>query len=121
MQKIKERGEIKRFTEKEWLDEGTKRFGENRLDWEFECPYCSTSQTARDFLDNSEDKEEMRKLISSGVVGFSCIGRYVEKEIGCNWTCGGLFQIHTTSVFTEEGKEVPCFDFSEHIGGSNSV
>ena len=40
---------------------------------------------------------------------FSCEGR-VDKSRGCDWTLGGLFQIHKLEIVAEGGEIVPCFE-----------
>lgn len=106
---------MKKYSEKEWLAEGKRLFGENRADWRFECPSCSTTQSARDFMEKAIDKEKMKETIGNGVVGFSCIGRFV-KDMGCDWTLGGFLQIHEAEVLTEEGRTVPVMEFASVIG-----
>ena len=39
---------------------------------------------------------------------YSCEGRF-NREIGCDWTLGGLFRIHALEVGTEDGSVVPVF------------
>lgn len=100
------------YTEKGWLAEGERRFGADRKGWKFVCAGCKTVQSAHDFMQHAKDKEAMRKDMLRGIVGFSCIGRYVD-GIGCDWTLGGFFQIHTSLIHTDEGKDVPVFDFAD--------
>jgi hypothetical protein len=47
----------------------------------------------------------------SAWVFMSCEGRYT-KGVGCDWTLGGLFRIHTLEV-VREGDVVPCFEFAD--------
>ena len=52
-------------------------------------------------------------------VGFSCVGRWTGKGSalgtdaprgeGCNWTLGGLFQLHKLVVITPDGERHPRF------------
>jgi len=54
--------------------------------------------------------------------GFSCVGRFTgagnppkpedkgKEQKGCNWTLGGLFQMHDLEVVTPDGKKHPCFE-----------
>lgn len=59
----------------------------------------------------------MQEFIDAGIENpeqkfyYSCIGRWV-KGRGCNWTLGGLFQIHETEVVNEDGKPIPVFEFA---------
>lgn len=100
------------YTEQEWLEEGARRFGSDRSDWRFVCPHCNTMQSARDFVEKASDAAAMREEIRKGIVGFSCIGRYIE-GIGCDWTLGGFLQIHEACVKTDDGKEIPVFRFAD--------
>lgn len=72
------------------------------------CVQCGTIQTRQDFVD-----AEIHPTIeeSHRHWGFSCIGRWV-KGVGCDWTLGGLFTIHTLEIIPEqEGeKPFPCFE-----------
>lgn len=70
----------------------------------FKCPNCGNTQTARDFIDN--DIEE-----PNNKVYFSCIGRYVKGK-GCDWTLGGLFQIHKVSVL-KDAQVFPVFEIAK--------
>ena len=70
------------------------------------CPHCKTIQSPQDLIDAGagENMEEVEKY-----VGFSCVGRWSEDK-GCNWTLGGLFQIHELEVVTPDGKHHPRFE-----------
>lgn len=100
--------DMKTYTEKEWLAEGSERFGPDRRDWIFVCPKCETEQSAHDFVNNGVPKKDLQR----GYVGFSCVGRFIKGKIGCDWTLGGLFQIHKACVITESGETVPVFEFA---------
>ena len=72
-------------------------------EWKFVCPMCGNVQSYKDFeglVDNPED-----------YMHFSCIGRFKD-NIGCDWTLGGLFQIHKTEVIDENGNTYPVFEFA---------
>jgi hypothetical protein len=82
----------------------------------FRCPMCQTVQSANDLITAcaGKDFEEVDKYL-----GFSCVGRFTGagspsatkgKGIGCNWTLGGLFQMHELEVITEDGKNHPQFE-----------
>lgn len=74
----------------------------------FVCPACKTVQSARDLIKAGAGQtfEDVNAFL-----GFSCFGRFTSagsarKEPDgkpCNWTLGGLFQIHELEVETEEG------------------
>jgi len=90
----------------DWIAEGERRFGDRGRNWKFKCVMCGHVQTGQDFLDTGMSAEDVRRY-----VGFSCIGRFVE-GVGCNWTLGGLFQLHTLEVVTPDGVRVPTFEFA---------
>lgn len=84
-----------------------QRFGELTHKWKFVCPHCKTAQSAEDLVSAGVKKEEVEKY-----VGFSCIGRFDETK-GCNWTLGGLFQLHELEIETEDGKRHKHFDLAD--------
>lgn len=93
------------LTLSEWRAIAEPKFGTDIKQWKFKCCSCGGEQTLQDFIDAKVEKAEEKFY-------FSCIGRYVKGK-GCNWTLGGLFQIHQTEVISEEGKPVAVFEFSE--------
>ena len=86
----------------------------------FKCPICGTLQSAKDLINAGAGKtfEDVEKYL-----GFSCVGRWKnagpfnpkakngnnKPGKGCDWTLGGLFQLHTCEVLTPEGKR-PVFE-----------
>ena len=123
---------MKTMTQDEFLAEGERRFGKNVREWKFVCPACGTIQSVQQLMDvviaSGGTKDDVH-----GYVGFSCFGRFTgqrdegiaanhrgEKwDKGCNWTLGGLFQIHTLAVTMEnETGEVyhrPTFELAEVV------
>jgi hypothetical protein len=96
---------MKRLSLKEYTDLFEERFGKDHKNWKVKCPHCGEVQSIQDFLElNIEDP--MNKW------GFSCIGRW-DKKRGCDWTLGGLFQIHHLEVLDEEGNAHPRFEVAE--------
>jgi len=84
----------------------------------FICPMCGTLQSMQDLIDAGagQTQEEVEPY-----TGFSCIGRFTHNQPpplekgtqnGCNWTLGGLFSLHTTTVVTEDGQKHPRFDLA---------
>ena len=93
-----------------------KAQGVDREDYAFKCPMCGTIQSGR-MLINAGAGSDFDAI--NGVVGFSCVGRFTgktspsvekDKNHGCNWTLGGLFQIHTLEVITPDGAPHPHFE-----------
>jgi len=93
------------LTLEEWKNKAKELFGEDVKEWKFKCPQCGEVQTMQDFIKNKVDEPDTKFY-------FSCIGRWV-KDRGCDWTLGGLLQIHKTEVISEDGKNIPVFEFAE--------
>ncbi|HDI3344693.1 TPA: hypothetical protein PMK43_001946 [Vibrio cholerae] len=74
---------------------------EDILDATFQCPSCKTLQSLRQFIEVSG----LERSEANRYFGFSCIGRFNDKGIGCNWTLGGLFKIHELEVLTKDGEK----------------
>lgn len=82
----------------------------------FRCVVCGTVQSMASLAKAgvAEDKLE-------NYAGYSCIGRFTnagpwqkkdKPGKGCDWTLGGLFQLHNVEVINEEGKPQPIFDIA---------
>lgn len=81
----------------------------------FVCPMCGTVQNGADLIaagagSKMDDVENHLE--------FSCLGRFSHrlppyktkgKAIGCNWTLGGLFSLHTLEVIDDSGNRHPHF------------
>lgn len=70
-----------------------------------QCPKCKTLQSISDLIIAGAGKnvEEAGKHF-----GFACIGRFDNKK-GCDWSLGGLFQIHKLEVIYPDGSVGPRF------------
>jgi hypothetical protein len=86
------------------------------LDLAFKCVVCGTVQSARTLICVSAGKDFEAV---SGFLGFSCAGRWTAagpykekgaKGLGCDWTLGGLFSLHTLTVDDGSGTPRPCFE-----------
>lgn len=79
------------------------------------CPMCGTPQTGNDLIRAGAGKtfDDVEKYLA-----FSCVGRFTgagsprKAPDGkpCNWTLGGLFQVHNLEVLTPDGKKHPRFE-----------
>ena len=71
----------------------------------FRCPLCGTLQSANDLIKAGAgaDFQAVEKYLA-----FSCVGRWDDTK-GCDWTLGGLFQLHELVVIADDGKEYPRF------------
>lgn len=92
------------MTLEQWREKAVSLFGKDPLDWKFKCVRCGHVQKGRDF----------KRLVENPMdfAFFSCIGRWKE-DVGCDWTLGGLLQIHEVEVVTEKGEKVPSFEFAD--------
>ena len=97
---------MKTITFEEWEAEGIRRFGEKKRNWKFICPSCKAIQCGQDFIDLGMDINEIPKYL-----GYSCIGRFNNKKTGCDWTLGGLLQIHEIEI-TMDGEIHKRFEFA---------
>lgn len=83
----------------------------------FKCPMCGCLQMGQDFIDAGAATSSEQAM---GYVGFSCLGRFTgaseprKKPDGkrCNWTLGGLFQLHKLEVVTPDGQSHPHFELA---------
>lgn len=91
----------------QWREKAEPMFGKDIKQWKFQCPVCKQTQSLQEFIDAGVKEPESKFY-------FSCIGRFV-KGRGCDWTLGGLLQIHKTEVVSEEGKPIPVFEFAEPV------
>lgn len=114
------------FTVDEWLAEGERRFGADRLKWRFVCPGCGHVQAVEDFR---PFKDEGAKPESAY---FNCIGRFsarlMKREwLGgegpgpCNYTTGGLFNISPVTITREGERPVSAFAFAEVVAPAPAV
>lgn len=81
----------------------------------FKCPRCGTVQSAQSLINAGAgtDFEDVERYL-----GFSCVGRFTgagsprKKPDGdpCNWTLGGLLQMHELEINTPDGKTHPHFE-----------
>ena len=106
----KNKGKPMKIELKDWIEEGEKRFGTDKSQWQFVCPACKTVQTVQDLIDAGVPKEDL-----DGYMAFSCIGRFTEGKKGCDWTLGGLFQIHKMEVVLDNGGKRKVFQFATEM------
>lgn len=93
--------------------QGVKR----REDIAVKCPICHTVQSMQSLINagagkNTDDVERF--------IGFSCVGRWTNagpykakkgpQGKGCDWTLGGLLQLHCLEIIDEDGKRHPRFE-----------
>lgn len=79
------------------------------------CPICGTVQSMASLVKSGAEKD-----VAPAFFGFSCEGRFNgagparkskdQGKRGCDWTLGGLFQLHTAEIEQEDGTIEPVFD-----------
>lgn len=87
-------------------EEGRALFGERGRDWQFRCPGCGGVQTPLDFVNLGVAADHAMDRAT-----FSCIGRLPGATRGCDWTLGGLFQLHLLEVISGDVTQ-RCFEFA---------
>jgi hypothetical protein len=90
----------------DWILELKARFGDDPKQWAFVCPSCGNVQTIQHFIDHG-----LKGLADN--VYYHCIGRYV-KNIGCDWTLGGLLKINKVSVM-RNAQVFPVFEMADAV------
>lgn len=105
-----------RMTHAEWIAEGERRFGADKMQWQFVCPVCKHVANVADW--HAAGAPE-------GCIAFSCVGRYLpgsreafgtkKRRPGgpCNYAGGGLFKLNPVVVSLPDGKEMDAFAFAE--------
>lgn len=93
----------RKLTQAELVTEARERFGDNPLDWAFQCPSCRDVATGADFRkalnEHPAKHRDGSEVIASDRLGQECIGRtlgVLDKRRtysgrGCDWTAYGLF------------------------------
>jgi hypothetical protein len=105
------------FTQRKWLEEGRKRFGDNINHWKFICPACGRKQSIEDF-----NKQGIRYGFAH--VYFCCISTFDTAKL-CGFTCAAKWQtpitwgipkvirLHKWEVINWAGLFVPVFQFAD--------
>ncbi len=93
----------RKLTQDELLAEARARFGDDPMQWAFQCPHCKDIATGQDFRDALKEHPRTHSrsgeaVIASDVIGQECIGRTLgalKKDgptgRGCDWAAYGLF------------------------------
>jgi hypothetical protein len=89
-----------------WLAIGAELFGKDPRGWRFKCPSCGHEQSHNEAKARKPDIGD-----TSGWIYFACEGRHTP-SVGCDWTLGGLLQIHALEVIEESGRAVACMQFA---------
>jgi hypothetical protein len=89
-----------------WMAIAAELFGADPRAWRFACPSCGHEQSHNEVKSRKSDIGD-----TSGWIYFACEGRHVA-GVGCDWTLGGLFQIHSLEVMEDSGRAVQCMRFA---------
>lgn len=101
-------------TVNEWLADGEKLFGKNKLAWKFVCPACGHVASIGDFKElDADGNDAYQKCI--GRINGKGTSNQTDNGDGCNWAAYGLFGTagKGRTVISENGKEVDVFDFAK--------
>lgn len=100
----------------EWLAEGERLFGPDRMNWKFVCPMCGNVQSVQEFKQLAEEGHR----VTPDSARFNCIGRYKGGRSAflddgkdgppCDYTTGGLFNVSPVKVAAPDGEHW-AFDF----------
>jgi hypothetical protein len=109
------------LTRGQLLAEARERFGDNPLDWAFQCPSCGDIATGHDFraalAEHPRSHADGKAVTASDLLGQECIGRTLGaldgpadawKGRGCDWTAYGLIR-GPWIVDVGDGKTGTCF------------
>ncbi|MFJ8798448.1 VVA0879 family protein [Streptomyces sp. NPDC102487] len=110
------------LTQAELWAEATDRFGDDPLQWAFQCPSCKDIANGDDFkkvLDDNQGAEQPKRrgrpVIWTDVLGRECIGRYLgaldggTSPRGCNWAAYGLFSGPWFVTMPDTDRHAPSF------------
>lgn len=97
------------LTHEEWLARGEELYGPRGRDWKFRCVACGHVQSAVAVVARNPAIE---LLSTRDWIYFSCEGRRTA-SVGCDWTLGGLFTLHSLEVVDDGGVRRPAFEFAD--------
>jgi len=109
---------MRTLTYDEWLKLGKRLYGKDIRRWKFRCPACGNVQS-----DHSVKRRNPSLGDTSSWIFFACEGRHTD-GVGCNWTLGGLLQIHRLEVVDERGikpHRVRVFEFADDPEASHNL
>lgn len=124
--------DFRTLTKDDLISEATRLFGDEPMDWAFECPNCGDVATGRDFRKALEEHprtgSDGKRLVASDLTGQECIGRTLgalkgpptadgrgEATRGCDWTANGLFR-GPWRIELPEDREMWAFPLADRNG-----
>ena|SRR5690606_1726239 len=91
----------------DFLRIGAELFGKDPTTWRFRCVQCGHEQSHEEAVARNPNIGD-----SSSWIFCACEGRHTN-GVGCNWTLGALFRIHTLEVFDpKKAALTPSFEFA---------
>lgn len=90
---------VRRMSRDAWMARARELYGDNPRKWKFRCVACGNVQSAESVDANNPALIGTDK---SNWIFFACEGRHTEGR-GCDWSLGGLFQIHRLEVVWAPG------------------
>lgn len=98
-------GMIGAVTLAEWLAEGERLYGKEKLDWRFRCPACGHVQTIRQFKEAGLNPE---------LAYLHCASRHhLGGKANCKWTIGGLLRVGGRYVIDAKYRPHLIFEFAD--------
>lgn len=94
---------IRTITMAEWVEQGHRMFGLDRLRWRFQCPACGGIQSGLDFIDLGE--------APGGAVFTVCVQR-LRRGGRCRFTLDTLVRFPNLVILGEDGTKTPAFEFA---------
>lgn len=89
----------------QWEAVGLELYGENKHDWQFQCPMCGNVQSV------AIARKKWPELEGVGWQPWGeCVGRYLE-GVGCDWAAYGLFRGPLEIERGGDTRLIPAFDF----------
>lgn len=101
-----------KITVDEWFEKGKSLFGPDREDWRWKCPLCGHTASSKEYLDAGAPE---------GAIGYSCIGRFLDKPKPafvkgpgpCDYAGGGLFEFNPITIIDHNQRDHHYFEFGE--------
>ncbi|WP_193200837.1 VVA0879 family protein [Nostoc sp. MG11] len=104
------------MTRNEWLAQGQKLFGKDKMQWKFKCPCCGHIATVQDYKKAGAPSSavgfsclEKFRSAEAAALTFRCVGRWLEvrkeafdnkdkRKIPCNYAGGGLINLNPVDI-----------------------
>lgn len=104
---------MRSITYADWLAEARAKFGDDSMQWRFQCPSCGHVASVADWRAAGA---------TEGEVAFSCVGRrtgapdertFAYRGGPCQYAGGGFFRLNPVTVTnTPSGQDTTVFEFA---------